>query len=617
MISKRHIFLGLLALSLLGCGTCAVAQSPQLAPGDVIAKFDYQPHPTRQGIGELTLDLRDAVTQQPLEYTSRRLAAWLQKSPKTLSDGEVGCSDKVRALASQGVGRRAVVDFNTYSLVTVNTDRTVAFVNPFLRMNNAKLEGVVTLPGDATAILHHTKAREIWIAMRQSDAIAVIDSDTRALKKTINFAAGSAPLSMALKGASVWVSFAGREQWLRFDDSQSAGAAASVNAKASAGLYFNPTAGALMGLGKDEILLMDGAANSITHQPLDANPVTAAWSELARLWVVATDNSDLLLVDPLGRSGPKKIKLRAQATQLLLTDGGRYLFASTPSIGSVSIVDIASAKVLQTVAVVDGVDELAQSASYVYANSAGTGQATLLALPDSRIGAVKPVNISVGSPGKVRESLAQAGKLLANTTDNLGMLIASPQDGQIYQYAEGMMAPIGGFSNYKRSPVAMLVLNHGFEFLGNGQYRTTLRHTAGGPHELVLSGVQPRFASCNPLVLPEVLDAKKEALTAQPLARLLEVKNGDSEGALVISVGLENQTSHLPLVAVHDLVLLAFDKRNGWQRRVPLVEKSPGQYIAALSTLGASRTFDLLVSSATQDMPFGSGFIGSYVVQAP
>ena len=606
----------LVAFVCAACAPAVLSQTPGMQGSVVTARYDYQPHPNQQGVGDLTLELRDAVTQQPLDYTGKRLAAWLQKSPKTLSDGEVTCSDKVRALASQGIGRRAVVDFNTYSLVTVNTDRTVAFINPFLRMNNAKLEGVVTLPGDATALLHHPQAREMWVAMRDSDAIAVIDTDTRSFKRTIAFAPGSGPQALALSGRSVWVAFKGRSQWLRFDDGDSAQPAASVVAAAASQLIASVDSGSIIGLGSQGISLLDVANNAVQSIPLPGTPSAAVFSVLAQRWLVATSSKQVFLLDaqrnPQSATVAQQVTLDGEATKLLSFDGGRFAAAAMPSRDAVAIIDLASAKVVQTVPVVPHANELALSATYLYVHSTALGQATLLSLPDVRNARAQPVNISIGSAGKQANLTPVAGGLTANTPDNLGMLIASPQDGQVFQYAEGMMAPIGSFSNYKRAAVGLVLLNNGFEFLGAGRYRTTLRHNQGGPHELVLSGVQPRFASCNALALPEVRDVKREALAAQPHATLLKVADALDGKALAVDVRLDDKASRAPVVAVPDLVLLAFDKRNGWQRRVKLVEHSPGLYSAVLPIAGASARFDLLVSSATQDMPFGSGFIGMY-----
>jgi hypothetical protein len=593
------------------------AQTAGTPGNEVTARYDYQPHPTQQGVGNLTLELRDAVTQQPLDYTGKRLAAWLQKSPKTLPDSEVACSDKVRALASQGIGRRAAVDFNTYSLVTVNTDRTVAFINPFLRMNNAKLEGIVTLPGDATALLHHPQAREMWIAMRQGDAIAVVDTDTRSIKRTLAFAPGSGPQALALSGGSVWVSFAGRSQWLRFDNSDSGQPAASIAAASGVQLVGHPGSNLILGLGADGVVLLDGTKNEVRNLKLPGAATAATWSELAQRWLVAAKGKKLYLVDTQRAVITQELALQGEATRLITFDGGRFAVAAVAANDTASIIDMASGQIVQTVPVTAQATELALSASYIYVHSAALGQATLLSLPDARNGKAKPVNISVGTAGQNGDAAQVSASLTANTPDNLGMLIASPRDGQVFQYAEGMMAPIGSFSNYKRSAMGLVLLNNGFESLGAGRYRTTLRHNQGGPYELVLSGVQPRFASCNSIALPEVYDAKREALAAQPQATLLKVANTVNGDTITVDVRLEDKTNQTPLGAVRDLVLLAFDKRSGWQRRVTLVEKSPGFYTAVLPIAGAAARFDLLVSSATQDMPFGAGFIGAYEIQKP
>ena len=99
--------------------------------------------------------------------------------------------------------------------------------------------------------------------------------------------------------------------------------------------------------------------------------------------------------------------------------------------------------------------------------------------------------------------------------------------------------------------------------------------------------------------------------------KLLKVANALSGDTITVDVRLDDKTHKTPVGAVRDLVLLAFDKRSGWQRRVTLVEKSPGFYSAVLPIAGAAARFDLLVSSATHDMPFGAGFIGAYEVQKP
>jgi hypothetical protein len=375
--------------------------------------------------------------------------------------------------------------------------------------------------------------------------------------------------------------------------------------------------GSILGLGAQGIALLDTTTHSLKRIALNSSPTAAAWSSLSQRWVIATGDKILHWVDPQRASIAQTVTLADEATRLIVFDTGRYAVAASRNQNTVSIVDLSNASVLQTVSVVPQVNELALSSNFLYAYSAALGQASLLSLADIRTAKANAVNISVGTPLKTIGAESSSGSRLVGSPDGTGMLIASPQDGQVFQYAEGMMAPIGSFSNYKRGASGLVLLNNGFESLGAGRYRTTVRHSKGGPHELVVSGIQPRFASCNALALPEVPDAKREALAAQPQATLLQVANAMGGNMLAVEVRLQDKTSQVPLGSVKDLVLLAFDKRSGWQRRVPMIEHSAGNYRALLSTTGASARFDLLVSSATQDMPFGSGFIGAYQVQKP
>ena len=587
----------------------------------VVARYDYVPHATQSGLGELTLELRDALTQQPIDYTARQLAAWLQRAPKTLADGEVSCSDKVRALASQGIGRRAVVDFNVYSLVSVNTDRTVAFINPFLRLNNAKLEAVVSLPGDATVLLHHAAEREIWIAMRASDAVAVIDTDTRLLKRTIAFAPGAGPQALALSGNSVWVGFAQRANWLRFDSSASAQPDARVEAPAVQRFVSGQGGRQMLGLGRTSVSWLDAHSGQPRTLALPAAPTAAAWSALSQRWLVATADARLRLIDPRDPGVPPAMVLDSPVTTLATFDAGRYAIAAMPGASAAAVIDVATATVLQTVATVPQVGEIGFSETFAYLHSAAGAQASLLPLAEARKGSAKPVNITTGNPAQDIPAAAAAagdvalGQTMTRAPDGMSMLIANRHDGHIYQYAEGMMAPVGSFSNYRRSANALVLLDHGFESLGGGRYRATMRHTRGGPHELVLSGVQPRFADCLALALPEVADRHRELLAARPQARLVQVESTVDGRALTVVVSLEDPTSAAPMAAVADLMLLAFDKRSGWQRRVLLRERSPGRYSASLPLPATAARLDLLVSSATQDLPFGSGLIGAHEVR--
>jgi hypothetical protein len=407
---------------------------------------------------------------------------------------------------------------------------------------------------------------------------------------------------------------------LRFESSLSAEPDAHADAPPVSRFATSEDGRQLLGLGAATVTLLQAGTHAPRTMPLPAEPLAAAWSPLAQRWLVATADARLLLIDPVQPDAVQSLTLTSAATTLAVFDGGRHAIAGLGESRAAVIVDVASATLTQTVPTVAAVGEIAFSEAFAYLHSAEDAQATLVSLADARQGRARPVTIAAGNAGAAGSpdrDTRPGARTLVQAPDGMSMLIANRHDGHIYQYAEGMMAPVGSFSNYKRSAASLMLLNHGFESLGAGRYRTTLRHAQGGAHELVVSGVQPRFANCLALALPEVPDARREQLAARPRPALVRAEPVDGGHALAVEVRLDDAASGAPLAAVSDLVLLAFDRRSGWQRRVPLVEKSAGRYAALVPLAESAASFDLLVSSATQDLPFGNGRIGAYPARQP
>jgi hypothetical protein len=193
------------------------------------------------------------------------------------------------------------------------------------------------------------------------------------------------------------------------------------------------------------------------------------------------------------------------------------------------------------------------------------------------------------------------------------MYVANPLDGQIYQYAEGMMAPVGSYSNYRRSPRALLVLDDGLQATGPGEYRATLHPPKGGSYELVLSGVQPRFAACEMLQLPAVAEAAPITRVPGLKVQLVDVSAGVRPGSVRVRARLVGNQAGEVARTVPDLTLLAFDKRSGWQDRRPMRADETGLYEAVLEAPQDAH-LDLRASSMSGDLPFQAGALGSVQV---
>ena len=579
--------------------------------GPVKVQVQLTPLPA-DGLATLDLTLRDEATDQPVELPARKLAAWLQKPLPTLAEGELACRDKVRMLASPGLVRRSAVDFNRHSLLAVNTDNTLTFINPFLRLNQAKLEDVVTLPGTPSAVLQRTALHEVWLALPEVDQLVVIDTDARRVRRSYALAKGALPVALVETGGAIWVAQAGRDEWLRITSVQSD--PQPIAAPRVQGWLLPDQSTEPLGLGVDGIVHSDGsvaASGRVLH---------ATWSPLAQRGIAALADGGLVWLDAQGRVQPQRIPTSTPVQRIALFDEGRHALAATAR--EVLAIDVATSRVLQTVPLESAITDIAFSGNFAYLHSAPASRAMLLSLADLRSSQAKPVQVAVGAERRdAAPSLAPGGGAhrLQRLPDGAGMYVASPHDGQIYQYTEGMMAPIGSFSNYRRSPLALLLLDDGLQALGQGRYHAVLRAPRSGNYELVVSGVQPRFAECVALEIPVIGTHNQTAMVsaaAQVRARLIK-EQADGDGWLVratLSVGEGKQA--LPLSDVHDLQLLAFERRSGWQTRQTMRAAGNGIYEARIRQAPRSAGIDLLVGSASQDLPFHAGALGTQVLGA-
>jgi len=347
----------------------------------------------------------------------------------------------------------------------------------------------------------------------------------------------------------------------------------------------------------------------------------AVWSELAQRAIAAGADGGLLWLD--GQGQLQRRLDSAPVQRLALFDEGRHALAVQA--GQALALDVATGRVLQTLALAAPVSDIAFTDGFAYLHSPGAAQATLLSLADLRRGAARPVLVAVGARAAgdlPRLAAAGGAHRLQRLPDGSGMYVASPHDGEIYQYAEGMMAPIGNFSNYRRSPLALLVLDDGLQSQGQsqGRYRAVLRLPKGGNFELVLSGVQPRFADCQRVQVPVPAQppVEPEATLAGLQAQLLATAS--APGGLLVRARLVERAGGAPVAGVPDLVLLAFDRHSGWQARRTMRPSADGSYEALIetgATPDAAAQLDLRVSSISRDLPFHQGALVKTAGAAP
>lgn len=183
----------LLALASAAAADRAVG-SGRVDDAGVQLRWHYEPLDEAEGLGRLSLELRERASGSPLRYAPGQLAAWLQRQRPALSEGELSCRDRVKSLVSTGIGRRADVDLNTYRILTLNADRTLAVINPFVALNNAKLESIVPLPGTPLGWVQLAARGQVWVLLAGAPLrVAAVDLQRRRVTRTLALGGDAEP----------------------------------------------------------------------------------------------------------------------------------------------------------------------------------------------------------------------------------------------------------------------------------------------------------------------------------------------------------------------------------------------------------------------------------------
>ncbi len=607
----------------------AQAQAGRFEDAGVLLDWRYEPLPEAQGagLGRLSLHLQDSITQAPLRYRSGQIAAWLQRKRDALSDNEVNCSDKVRLLATQGIGRRADVDLNTWRIVTLNTDHSVAFINPFVGLNNAKLESIVELPGTPRAWLHLPERLELWVRTASPDRLVVIDTHSRRIARSIDLpanafgAAGQAEPVYDRSSSQLLLSLPGLQSVAHLDLAQAQAELRITAAPGIAALYAVTTKDGTMVLsthrdGKVRRWQWFGEGESATPQAVQTWQLAGAairvfYSALADR-IVAQDERVLAFLQP-GGGVDRPIRLDHTPIRMVLLDEGRYALAVGEA--RMSLVDLASGELRARSTAPVEIQDLAVTTGFAYAISSAHARATLWSLAELRAGRAQPVEVILGTPANAPvNEVTQGFEHAAISPAGSGLLFANAEDAVIYQYAEGMMAPVGSYSNYKRAALAVAVLDLAPREVSPGEFVATVRHERGGRYELIVSGVGPRFAACDRLALVAPVSTRTASLDEAVQARLVKVDRLEKNRyrlELNLQVARAGAAS-TPLSDLRDLILLVFDKHSGWQRRAGLRETAPGagRYAVELSVPRAA-TYELLVGSASGNLTYLQGRVAS------
>jgi YVTN family beta-propeller protein len=532
----------------------------------------------------IRFDIADVATGEPL----RRVVpgAWIDLQQG--GQAALTCREKIRAYTQGGLAFRPVIDLNSWHLVTLNREPTLSVIDPMLGMSQTKTLALVRLDAPGADWVRTIDNNRLFVSLPDAGQVAVID--TVSWKVEARIAVGDRPVRTVLQpdGRLLWVGHEGDAGVTVIDT-----ATLEIRQRIATGA--GPHEIAVGNDGSIAVVTNGGAGtatliDAVTLARLDDVPVGpgALWvahSPLARSFYVAAQDGVVALPDN-GRGKPVTMTADAGIDRLALTPDGRFGFLVNGRGDRVQIFDTSVNRLVHTVPVEGTPDQISFTDAFAYVRARNTDRVTMIHLSGlNAIDAPRVSSFGAGTQpiGPDRSLIARADAIAA-APDGGSVLIAGPQDGQVFYYMEGMSAPSGSFRNFRGAMRAVMAIDRGLRETAPGRYSVTIQFPASGRYDMAVLLGQPRLADCFRI---DVQPNGTETVAAEPMPLRLEYEIAGRTLPAGRDVPLRLRLAGDPgndgWRDARDVRVLAMAPSGNWQARWPARPAGDGQYEATLN----------------------------------
>jgi YVTN family beta-propeller protein len=522
------------------------------------------------------------------------------------------CSDRVQVYLQGIVGMRPLIDLNSYFVLVMNQDPTIAVIDPILGITgrtNLYAQMVLKRRGADWAKTENEK--RMFVSMPVADAVAVLDLERFTV--THNLTAGDNPQRVVLQHDQKYL-------WVGNDSRKADRSGVTViDVDALRTHKFIPT-----GPGHHEIALSaddryafvsnrEGRSVTVIDvQKLEKvktietgpRPIALAYSRASEsLYVADGESGEILVVDGRTLKVVDRIRVAPGLGPLRFSQDGRWGVAVNPAKDEVYVIDASTNRVLHTLAMDGRPFQVTFSQRFAYVRGLETEQVRMINLVELGKGNKPPVT-SFGAgeapPGKARDLIVADTMMPA--PGEAAMLVTSPGDLTVYYYMEGMNAATGNFRNYGHAPRAVSVVDRTLKEREPGVYSAKVKIPVAGKYDVALLLESPRMLHCfevlarpNPMLKP-----KFDPLAVEFLLKDRNVKVG---GSARFRFRLTDPATKTPRDDLTDVSVLYY-AASGRERTVsPAKAVGDGIYEAELS-IKLPEAYYVWVGSESAEVPF-------------
>lgn len=554
-------------------------------------RIDFSAKPREAGKGlaagaeaVVTLSVTDARTGQPLAGV--RPSAWISSRRAEEPPNDEQCKDKIRTFMGGLLSARPDIDLNSYLLLTLNHDSTISVINPLISFSRTQLENLITLPGTGADWALSPDKETLYVTLPEQSAVAVVSTVTRKVLTTVQVGENARPMRVAFRpgGRYVWVGLDGSPS-VAVIDARTNKLAGTV--AVGAGLHqiaFTPDGrfAYVTNSADDTVSAVDAEKLSkLADIPVGKTPVPVVYGAASRMvYVAGVNGTAVSVIDPAVQRVVREIPVKRGTVALRFDPTGRFGFAVNQVENNVAVIDASTGEVAGAVEVVKGPDQVTFTDRYAYVRGTGSEKFSLVELSGVAKGKFTAVDVTAGQkppsalPGEIGVS-----DMIAVTPEGNAAMIANTPDGMVYYYVEGMMAPMGTLSNYKRRPYAALILDRSLTETAPGVYTVPIRLKAGGRFDVSVLTAQPRISHCFQMEVASSPDEEVKAAGVSVAAvALFDGRQHKAGESAALRFRVADSATGQPLKGLEDVQVLAFEPPGVWQQRQWAKEVGEGVY---------------------------------------
>ncbi|HYC90459.1 MAG TPA: YncE family protein [Thermoanaerobaculia bacterium] len=506
-----------------------------------------------------------------------RPAAWIDARK-----GSTTCKDKIQSFLGGTLRARPVVDLNSYHVITLNVEPSVAVIDPLVGFGGSKLLTAVTLlsPGVDWALTRDQ--RRLFVSMPLVNRVAAIDTETWEVMQNIETAFRPARLVLDAE-ERLWVTHqnerAGDPSLSVIDTKSLTVLTTLATGRAPHQLAFDGTR-ALVTNGSDGTVSVIEAMKRVANIATGPSPYGIAVSSLSNAaYVIDRDDGSISVLN-VGRASARlstRIAAKPGHNSIQFAPGGRWAFVTNGKENTVYILDSATAKIV-TVATDVGKepDHVAFTDDFAYVRAAGSDQVKMIRL--GALGQDANANIATFPGGQLPPAAAETisfAPAIVPAPEPKAVLVANPADRLVYYYMEGMAAPMGNFRAAKRSPKAAMVIDRSLRESEPGIFTIRTKVPAAGTYDVAFFLNAPRVVHCFDLAVKGAPQPTRGEVAIETILDKKPILAGEE---LEVRFRLTDAGTREPHHNATDVHALAFLTPGTWQQRFALEPGDDGTY---------------------------------------